>query len=310
MTIKTNQLLSFGKGNAKLDSRIYTFNLPAGTLVSKSKIMSCKGRSNYRRNNRWHQTIIPLFLCNSERFESVRDTRHRNFDLVRNKNEAEITALILASLPGDATIVRLHVSGDFFNLAYAKAWMNVAVAKPDILFYGYTKSVSYIKPLSVPTNMVITFSLGGKEDHLIDETMQTARVVFSQEEALELNLEVDHDDTHAMTKGGNFAILLHGTQPAGSAATEALKKLRAENITYSYPRIQDENISSILTTQVEAEVNMSEICADTDKQTVSIDPTLLHQHPDNKRIYSSTYWISRACRKHYHDGVIATNHCK
>ena len=38
-------------------------------------------------------------------------------------------------------------------------------------------------------------------------------------------LPIDHDDSHAATVGGSFALLLHGVQPAGSEAAEAKKKL-------------------------------------------------------------------------------------
>jgi len=39
-------------------------------------------------------------------------------------------------------------------------------------------------------------------------------------------LEIDHDDTHAAFGKENFALLIHGTQPAGSAASKALQVIR------------------------------------------------------------------------------------
>ena len=68
---------------------------------------------------------------------------------------------------------------------------------------------------------------GGKWDNLIDEkNWKEARVVYSEEEAAELGLEIDHDDTHAAFGTKSFALLLHGTQPKGSAAAEALKIIK------------------------------------------------------------------------------------
>ena len=47
--------------------------------------------------------------------------------------------------------------------------------------------------------------------------------MYSEEEAADLGLEIDHDDTHAAFGKKSFALLLHGTQPKGSVAGEALK---------------------------------------------------------------------------------------
>ena len=53
-----------------------------------------------------------------------------------------------------------------------------------------------------------------------------ALVVYSEQEAIDKGLEIDHDDTHAAFGKKNFALLLHGVQPKGSAAGEALKQIK------------------------------------------------------------------------------------
>ena len=74
---------------------------------------------------------------------------------------------------------------------------------------------------------MLTASRGGKYDDLIDlHAWKEAIVVFSEEEAEELDLEIDHDDSHAAFGAEDFALLIHGTQPAGSAASEALKVIK------------------------------------------------------------------------------------
>jgi hypothetical protein len=55
-----------------------------------------------------------------------------------------------------------------------------------------------------------------------------ALVVYSEQEAQERGLEIDHDDTHAAFGKDNFALLIHGTQPAGSAASQALQKIKRQ----------------------------------------------------------------------------------
>ena len=63
--------------------------------------------------------------------------------------------------------------------------------------------------------------------------LREAVVVFSEEEAQELGLEIDTDDTHAASYGGDFALLIHGTQPKGTEAAQALKTLKGKG---SYSR--------------------------------------------------------------------------
>jgi hypothetical protein len=90
-------------------------------------------------------------------------------------------------------------------------------------------------------NFVLTASYGGRDDHLINEFgMRSAKVVFSQAEAEKLGLEIDHDDSHAAKpslRNQDFALLIHGTQPKGSAASEALRALKGKG---SYSRKKKE----------------------------------------------------------------------
>lgn len=83
--------------------------------------------------------------------------------------------------------VRIHDSGDFFNREYLNQWISVAIAFPDILFYAYTKEVAMLEDAKpdLPDNFLICYSMGGRQDHLIDkETMRHADV-FPDLEAIE-----------------------------------------------------------------------------------------------------------------------------
>jgi len=73
----------------------------------------------------------------------VRAARHWNFELLRQETQHEMFRRIQASLPKKAKIIRIHVSGDFFNMKYFNAWCSVALRNPNILFYAYTKSLKY-----------------------------------------------------------------------------------------------------------------------------------------------------------------------
>src|SRR5207302_524218 len=127
--------------------------------------------------------------------------------------------LILASLPSAMRavglavggrvyrqIIRLHVGGDFFSQAYFDAWLKVATSRPDLLCYGYTKSLPFWcrRLHSIPDNFVLTASEGGKYDRLIGRfNLRFARVVLSQQDAD--GLELDVDDRLAMQPGPSFA---------------------------------------------------------------------------------------------------------
>ena len=65
--------------------------------------------------------------------------------------------------------------------------------------------------------------------------LKTAYVVNHPDEAEELQLEIDHDDSHAILNDGkSFALLLHGTQKAGTKSADAIKRMNDEKINYKY----------------------------------------------------------------------------
>jgi hypothetical protein len=223
--------LAFQRGNAKLVD-VYTLALPAGWSCPFA--LHCLARADRATG---HLTDGPAvqFRCHEASIEAVRpnvrDSRWRNWELLRAaKTAPRMAQLLTDSLPRRARKVRFDVAGDFFSQAYFDAWLLVARAHPDRLFYGYTKSLPYwIARLGqIPGNMVLTASRGGRHDALIAHYgLRSSRVVFSEADAAGLGLPIDHDDSHAQQPGGDFALLLHGVQPKGSPAAAALKVLKA-----------------------------------------------------------------------------------
>ena len=166
-------------------------------------------------------------------FTNVFNLRKANHDAVHEyDNEFELADAICAVLPDDAGVIRIHVSGDFYNPIYFRAWLIVACRNPKVLFYAYTKSLPYWieNRTLVPQNMLLTASVGGRYDNLIEEhNLRSAIVVFSVEEAERLGLEIDDDDSSASDpsiRDRSFALLIHGAQPAGSEASKALQTLK------------------------------------------------------------------------------------
>jgi len=165
---------------------------------------------------------------------SVFNAHKHNTDLLQAcKSKEEMAKLIIDSIITNCSkhvkLIRVHWSGDFFSQMYFDAWLLVAEQMPHIRFYAYTKSLNFWKrrEYDIPNNLFLTASRGGRYDHLIGEIFadREAVVVFSEEEAEQLGLPIDYDDTHAAGYGGDFALLIHGNQPSGSDAQKAWRKV-------------------------------------------------------------------------------------
>ena len=111
--------------------------------------------------------------------------------------------------------------------------MAVATERPKQIFYAYTKSLLlwYQFRNEVPDNFKLTASYGGRLDDVIhqhkDVYKRYAQVVYTEQEAMDLGLEIDHDDSHCLGDKP-FALLVHGVQRAGSDASKALSQRRKD----------------------------------------------------------------------------------
>lgn len=234
--------LSFGLGNAKLSLAVATFSLPAGHSCPFAKECFSKADKVTGKIVDGEHCHFRCFAASQECvYTSVRLSRWRNFDFLREaKTVQNMADLIQRSLPFGTNYVRLHVSGDFFSETYFLAWLNVAIANPKVVFYAYTKSIPFWLEYrkEMPKNFRLTASKGGKCDNLIGKhRLKYAEVVFSTEEARRKGLEIDHDDLHAIEGDKPFALLLHGTQPAGTLAGDAWKLIKLNEGGYSRHRV-------------------------------------------------------------------------
>jgi hypothetical protein len=222
-------------------AKVYSFDILSG--VDCPFAFLCKSKAEVqedgsRRIKDGPNTEFRCFSASQEvLFTNVYNSRKKNHDDIHALPDCNAMAdALLAALPADAGVVRIHVSGDFFNPEYFKAWMIVASCRPEILFYAYTKSLQYwVDHRSmVPDNMVLTASRGGRDDDMIEQHgLRSAKVVFSVAEAESLGLEIDNDDSHASNpaiRDQDFALLIHGVQPKGSEAANALKILKKEEV--------------------------------------------------------------------------------
>ena len=168
-------------------------------------------------------------------FTNVFKKRKANFEALKSAGSSDDMAMLIENmLPKNLGVFRYHVGGDFFNQDYFDAAITVAKNNPDILFYAYTKSLNFwVKRLnSIPNNLVLTASRGGRLDNLIDKhSLREAVVVFNEQQAKEKGLEIDHDDSHAADPSKanqSFALLIHGVQPKDSEASKAVRQLKGK----------------------------------------------------------------------------------
>ena len=225
------------KGNAKLSKDTLILSLPAGITCPGSN--NCKAwvtlKDDKRILNRGDETIFTCFAASEElRYPNVFKSRKYNYDLINSyvlKNDLKgLTDLINKSIQANRkniTKTRIHESGDFFNILYLKAWINVAKLNKDLKFYCYSKSLKFFLEVLLPNNFYMVASYGSRFDYLIDQGYFTkySKVVFNEDEAKKLNLEIDKDDSLCFGKKP-FALLLHGLQEKGSKAGEALKEIK------------------------------------------------------------------------------------
>jgi len=240
-------LLKFGEPNAKLKKlakklklKLKTFSLPAGHTCPGAKDCLSKADRQTGHIQDGPDTLFRCFAASGEAvYPSLRKAVWHNFDLIKESlfkswrykqdKVQKLADLIIDSLPV-CDIVRVHVGGDYFSKEYLEAWIEVAKRKPDVIFYSYSKSLKFMAEYALPENLILTASRGGKYDELIDlHGWKEAVVVYSEDEAAEMGLDIDHDDEHAAFGADNFALLIHGTQPKGSAASKALQILKQKN---------------------------------------------------------------------------------
>lgn len=242
-------ILKFMTGNAKLSKDTLIFDLPAGHACPFALNCLAKTSPVTGRLTDGKETQFRCFAATGEALSpQARNLRWHNFNTLRSlKTDSQMVEVILNSIKAFGKIdkiakVRVHASGDFFSEAYFRAWMTVAKTLPHIVFYAYTKSLPYwVNSLElVPDNFKLNASKGGKFDHLISEhNLKYVEVVHSEAEAKKKKLKVDHNDSFAWAIDKSFALLIHGTQPAGTEASKAMQKLRVQGVNgYSRKKLQ------------------------------------------------------------------------
>ena len=151
----------FSRANKKLqkteklhDAEIIGFDLPAGITCPYAG--ECKKICYAKKGN--YQFPSKKAACADNLIASQQD------DFVP-RMVAIITGI--QSNNDKPLYVRIHASGDFYSIEYARKWAEIAVQCPSVTFYAYTKSVSIVLGAGMPDNVHIAYSYGGTQDYLI-----------------------------------------------------------------------------------------------------------------------------------------------
>ena len=114
--------VSLGTGTSKL-GEVLTFSLPP--------IETCPGASPWCRKH-----------CYADRYVRRRPNSRRayqiNHELSLTPNR--FTDLMTGVLPRIIPHFRIHVSGDFYSVAYIASWIKICLAFPQTRFWSYTRS--------------------------------------------------------------------------------------------------------------------------------------------------------------------------
>lgn len=189
---------------------VWEFNLPAGhSCPFAEACLTTADRYTGKQTNGSKQEF-KCYAAVVERYPAVRGVRWINFDELRRKSFDEMVSMISVALPKSASHVRIHGGGDFFNQAYFDAWLSVCRSRPEVIFWAFTKSITFWlrRRSEIPENLTLQASYGGRDDHLIAENqLKFAKVFRTLKEVEESGLPLDVDDTLAMKGAVSFALL-------------------------------------------------------------------------------------------------------
>jgi len=196
----------FSRGNRELaKDGIFTWSIPAlSTQAGQGFITTCpnagpcaalcyarSGTYNFQNVRAAHRRNLEGYLADPDAWEArlIEELKHRRY---RPTGKAYKWWWVRPEFDwwcdSGAKSIRIHDAGDFFHPRYTQAWLNAAASAPDVLFYAYTKEVKQLKAFGVgrqiPPNFVVIYSLGGKQDHLIDLDRDRHADVFPSLEAL------------------------------------------------------------------------------------------------------------------------------
>ena len=190
---------------------VYNFGIPA--YESKTGLKTCPNAGICAKGC-YAQSGAYNFSNVAQAFENrLADSLSDNFPALLGKELA--VKVKTAKRQGKQLVIRIHDSGDFYNMKYALKWLSVMNNFPTVQFYAYTKQVVMFKGISkiIPDNFTLIFSEGGLLDSKIDQAIDRHSRVFESLEALLAAgyTDTSENDLNAITApNGKVGLIYHG----------------------------------------------------------------------------------------------------
>jgi hypothetical protein len=149
---------------------------------------------------------------NYKRFPNVFKSLEKKYNISRGANFVELMSKEVKRKK--ANYIRIHDSGDFYSKEYLNKWLTIAKENKSVIFYAYTKSVSFFNGLQLPKNVKIIFSEGGKLDKTIDTSKHRHARIFKGVNALNDliasgYINASNNDLNAITNNKKVGLIYH-----------------------------------------------------------------------------------------------------
>lgn len=215
--MKTIQLLTQNSKIKKSKKRTFNFGIPAYQAADGFKTcpnaaacaVGCYARSG------------------AYRFSNVAQAFERRLKIYLDDPKLFVETMVKEIKKKKAERIRIHDSGDFFDINYTLAWFNIMDMCPDVEFYAYTKQVSMFKSIvHIPSNFTLIFSFGGKQDKLIDVNEDRHSAVFESLEELKAAgyADASENDDIAIEKNPRIGLVYHGNKNYANTDWQKVKK--------------------------------------------------------------------------------------
>lgn len=156
-----------GNANTKLmKDKIFHWSIPA--YLSASGFKTCPGAKDCIKGCYARQGFHGMSWVKNKKEQRLEATFRDDF----------VDVVVSEIVNRKVKVLRVHDAGDFYSLKYMADWLRIIDRCPDVTFYAYTKMIPYFKNLTLPPNLTVIYSFGGRYDFMIDEERDHHSKVF------------------------------------------------------------------------------------------------------------------------------------
>ena len=193
---------------------LFNFGIPA--YKSTTGLMTCPMAGKCAQGC-YAQSGAYTWSNVSQAFEARLALSHTD-DFVPKVSAAIATKHKSALRKNKQLVIRIHDSGDFYNITYANKWLQIIAQHPDVKFYAYTKMVPMFQRLAaqskIPSNFTVIYSEGGIADDRIRDDDRHSRVFPTLQALIDAGYDdASNDDKVAfLSASGKVGLVYHGSK--------------------------------------------------------------------------------------------------